>query len=173
MTCQSSFAPSNTILGGYLAHEVWKCTGQHPPLPNQLFFYEFLNLVDPAIWESKECELREDEDALWNALGTGIKEKLAELNIFVDSLSPSNVESIRCLTQLGACDPHHGGKVAISYSEKKIHLHHLPRELCYFLHFLISNVGYLIGEDQLGVSTWRCEALFADLSNEFRCRCRM
>jgi len=72
--------------------------------------------------------LREDEDALWIVLGLGMKEKLAELNFLVDGLSPSNVESIRCLHQLGACDSHHHGKVSIISNEKRIHLHHLPRE---------------------------------------------
>jgi len=131
-TAQRQFAPSCSVIGGLLAQEVFKVTGQHCPLLQQLFFHESLNIAG----------LNNDETS--TLIGSQVEAKIREMTILLDGVSPQNVEAAKCLALLGACKAEFGGKLIIAHSGKKLTWHRIPRENFLFLSDRCPSFNHLI-----------------------------
>ena len=117
--------PICSLIGGYLAQEIIKITGQFLPINQWLFF----DLYDHSYHYNKE-EISNDSRYFYqeNIFGKEIQKKLEKLNIFIVGAGAIGCELLKNLSMMGISSD--GGKITITDGDS-IELSNLNRQFLF------------------------------------------
>jgi hypothetical protein len=133
-TRDKEFSPTCNVIGGLMAQQAMKATGMQTPLSTQFLFFSALDLLG-SLKKSREREkeskrenktkekkqgkenekVSENEEHVLSTI-EGYKEvmdKLKKMKVLPLRRTDQNLEALKCLVLLGACERDAGGEILL------------------------------------------------------------